>query len=107
MSDSVVLKNLQEAKATIRANLGYLKKKTGGVPVDSDCWREAQAMIKEGEVLINNLDQEEASLILGEEWDTCSVQIDREQVHDREKKQQEAAAPSQIMDLLSALEDEK
>ena len=108
MSDGITdLDDLQKAKAATKAHLNHLKRKNGDVPVDSDCWREVRDLIKEGEKLFDYFDQEEANLILGAEWDTCSVRVDREQVNNLEKKQQQATAPSQSMDLFSALEDEK
>ena len=86
------------------------------VPVNGECWKEAQDLIlrqgaqnliKQGQDLLEMLDQEEATLILGSEWDTSQVRIDRDEVQNFRKKQQQATDPSQEMDLHSALESEK
>jgi hypothetical protein len=53
------------------------------------------------------LDREKASLILGTEWDKSQVRIDLDEVENFRKKQQQASAPYQLMDLHSALESEK
>ena len=150
----VELAELKESRAAAKANLDYLKRKISEYPGDSHCWREGQILIKEGEELLNNLDEEEASLILGDEWDTCSVlviekfivrddlhytdgqivhdsrkkkkrppctgstsyvpnvptgavDVVRDQPHSPAKRQQAFATSSQVMDLFSALEDEK
>ena len=82
------LASLQKAKTTAETDLEHLKRKAKDVPVNSECWREAQDLIKQGEELLNMLDQEEANLILGSEWDTSYVRIDRDQVQDFERRQQ-------------------
>ena len=97
----VELAELKESRAAAKANLDYLKRKISEYPGDSHCWREGQILIKEGEELLNNLDEEEASLILGDEWDTCSVLViekfivrddphypDGHVVHDSRKRKQ-------------------
>ena len=101
------LDHLQKAKGNAISDLEHLKRKANDVPANGECWREAQVLIKQGQELLDMLDQEEANLILGSDWDTSYVRIDRDEVQNFEKKQQQATAPSQNMDLFSALESEK
>ena len=76
-------------------------------PCEQACCKEAQNLIKQGKDLLEMLDREEATLILGSEWDKSQVRIDRDEVENFRKMQQQASAPSQKMDLHSALESEK
>ena len=84
-----------------------LGKKGERSPCERACCKEAENLIKQGKDLLEMLDREKASLILGTEWDKSQVPIDLDEVENFRKKQQQASAPSQIMDLHSALESEK
>ena len=101
------LEYLRKVKGTVRKDIERSERRASEVPVDGDCWKEAQVLIMKGNELLEMLDQEEATLILGSEWDTCQVHLDRDKVQSYGEKQLQATAPSQDMDLYSALESEK
>ena len=56
------------------------------------CCKEAESLIKQGKDLLEMLDREKASLILGTEWDKSQVRIDLDEVENFRKKQQQASA---------------
>ena len=84
-----------------------LGKEGEGSTCERACCREAKSLIKQGKDLLEMLDREKASLILGSEWDKSQVRIDRDEVENFRKMQKRASDPSQEMDLHSALESEK
>ena len=100
---------LQKARSTARADSRHLKIIIREVPPNSgnwakfrevspssSRWKEAQDLFKQGEEMFTMLDQAEASL------DSARVQA-----HSPVRNQQTAASSSQVMDLNSALENEK
>ena len=74
------LDHLRKAKGNVKKDIERFEKKASEVPVNGDCWKEAQVLIMEGQELLEMLDQEEATLILGSEWDTSQVRIDRDEI---------------------------